>query len=153
CAGDAYRSPHGGGFAWRVLEHQTRAMNLITYLGGKPRIGAGAARLDTIVDSFVNYFVFADEAPLPGQYEGSSGFAAKFQAEGKRDSRGRSLRDLDLKTRLMKYHCSYMIDSAAFDALPARAKQKVAARMTAVLRERDPAALEILKDTKPDLFK
>jgi len=53
----------------------------------------------------------------------------------------------------MKYRCSYMIDSAAFDALPARARQKVAARMTAVLRERDPAALEILKSSKPDLFK
>jgi hypothetical protein len=63
------------------------------------------------------------------------------------------LRELDLATRLMKYHCSYMIDSAAFDALPARARQKVAARMTAVLRQRDPAALEILRDTKPDLFK
>ena len=46
----------------------------------------------------------------------------------------------------MKYHCSYMIDSAAFDALPARAKQKVAARMTLVLRDRDPAALEILEE-------
>jgi hypothetical protein len=81
------------------------------------------------------------------------GFAAKFQAEGRRDAKGRSLHELDLATRLMKYHCSYMIDSAAFDALPARARQKVAARMTAVLRQRDPAALEILRDTKPDLFK
>jgi hypothetical protein len=54
---------------------------------------------------------------------------------------------------LMRYRCSYMIDSAAFDALPARAKQAVAVRMAAALRDRDPAALEILKDTKPDLFK
>ena len=149
----AYLSPHSDVVALMLLEHQTRAMNLITYLGWETRIGASDARLDTIVDSFVNYFVFADEAPLPGQYEGSSGFAAKFQAGGKRDSRGRSLRDLDLETRLMKYHCSYMIDSTAFDALPARAKQKVAARMTAVLRDRDPAALEILRNTKPELFK
>jgi len=135
-----------------VLEHQARAMNLITYLGWETRIGTTDARLDTIVDSFVDYFVFADEAPLPGRFEGSSGFAAKFQAEGKRDSRGRSLRELDLAQRLMRYHCSYMIDSAAFDALPARAKRKVAARMIAVLRDRDPAALEILEDTKPELF-
>jgi len=136
-----------------VLEHQARAMNLITYLGWETRIGASDARLDTIVDSFVNYFAFVDEAPLPGRYAGSSGFAAKFQADGRRDGRGRSLRELDLNTRLMTYHCSYMIESAAFDALPARARQKVAARMTAVLRDRDPAALEILKSTKPDLFK
>jgi hypothetical protein len=148
-----YLSPHSDVVALMVLEHQTRAMNLITYLGWETRIGASDARLDTIVDSFVNYFAFVDEAKLPGRYEGSSGFAAKFQADGRRDGRGRSLRELDLNTRLMKYHCSYMIDSAAFDALPARAKQKVAARMTVVLRDRDPAALEILKSAKPDLFK
>jgi hypothetical protein len=147
-----YLSPHSDIVALMVLEHQARAMNLITYLGWETRIGASDTRLDTIVNSFVDYFVFADEAPLPGRFEGSSGFAAKFQAQGKRDSRGRTLRELDLHQRLMRYRCSYMIDSAAFDALPARAKQKVAARMTAVLRDRDPAALEILKDTKPDLF-
>jgi hypothetical protein len=53
----------------------------------------------------------------------------------------------------MRYRCSYMIYSAAFDGLPARGKQAVAAQMTAALRDRDPAALEILRDTKPDLFK
>ena len=148
-----YLSPHSDVVALMVLEHQARAINLITYLGWETRIGASDARLDSIVDSFVDYFTFADEAPLPGRYAGSSGFAATFQAAGRRDGRGRSLRELDLETRLMKYRCSYMIDSAAFDALPARARQKVAARMTTVLRDRDPAALEILRSSKPDLFK
>ena len=148
-----YLSPHSDVVALMVLEHQARAINLITYLGWETRIGASDARLDSIVDSFVDYFTFADEAPLPGRYAGSSGFAATFQAAGRRDGRGRSLRELDLETRLMKYRCSYMIDSAAFDALPARARQKVAARMTTVLRDRDPAALEILSSSKPDLFK
>jgi len=148
-----YLSPHSDVVALMVLEHQARAINLITYLGWETRIGASDARLDSIVDSFVDYFTFADEAPLPGRYAGSSGFAATFQAAGRRDGRGRSLRELDLETRLMKYRCSYMIDSAAFDALPARARQKVAARMTTVLRDRDPAALEILTSSKPDLFK
>jgi hypothetical protein len=148
----SYLSPHSDVVALMVLEHQARAMNLITYLGWETRIGASDTRLDTIVNGFVDYFVFADEAPLPGKFEGSSAFAAKFQGEGKRDSRRRSLRELDLNQRLMHYRCSYMIDSAAFDALPARAKQKVAARMSTVLRDRDPAALEILSETKPDLF-
>jgi hypothetical protein len=150
---NTYLSPHSDVVALMVLEHQTRAMNLITYLGWETRIGASDARLDTIVDGFVNYFAFVDEAALPGRFDGSSGFAARFQSDGRRDGRGRSLRELELNTRLMKYRCSYMIDSAAFDALPERARQKVAARMTTVLRDRDPAALEILKSIKPDLFK
>jgi hypothetical protein len=148
-----YLSPHSDVVALMVLEHQARAMNLITYLGWETRIGASDARLDGIVQSFVDYFVFADEAPLPGRFEGSSGFAAKFQAAGKRDSRGRSLRELDLEQRLMRYRCSYMIDSAAFDALPERAKRAVTARLKDVLHERDPVALEILEQTKPELLR
>jgi hypothetical protein len=148
-----YLSPHSDVVALMVLEHQSRAMNLITYLGWEARTGASDARIDAIVKDFVRYFTFADEAPLPAPIEGSSGFAAQFQAAGPRDSRGRSLREFDLRDRLMRYHCSYMIYSAAFDALPARAKQAVAAQLTAALRDRDPAALEILKGTKPDLVK
>jgi hypothetical protein len=148
-----YLSPHSDVVALMILEHQARAMNLITYLGWEMRSGASNARIDAIVRDFVDYFLFVDEAPLPGPIEGSSGFAAQFMAGGRRDSRGRSLRELDLGRRLMRYRCSYMIDSEAFDGLPVRAKQAVAARMTAVLRDRDPAALEILRDTKPDLFK
>jgi hypothetical protein len=148
-----YLSPHSDVVALMVLEHQARAMNLITYLGWETRTGASDARLDKIVRDFVDYFLFVDEAPLPGPIEGSSGFAAQFAAGGRRDAHGRSLRELDLVHRLLRYRCSYMIDSAAFDGLPARAKQAVAARMAVALRDRDPAALEILKDTKPDLFK
>ena len=113
-----FLSPHSDVVALMVLEHQARAANLITYLGWETRIGASDARIDAIVRDFVTYFTFEDEAPLPGPVQGSSGFAARFVAGGRRDSKGRSLRDFDLVHRLMRYRCSYMIDSAAFDALP-----------------------------------
>ena len=84
---------------------------------------------------------------------------------GPRDSRGRSLRDLDLQTRLFKYPCSYLIYSAAFDALPEAGKGYVGQRLVHVLTqtENDPKyahlspadrqnILEILRDTKPELF-
>jgi hypothetical protein len=151
--GQAYLSPHSDVVALMVLEHQARAMNLLTYLGWETRIGASDDRVDTIVRGLVDYFVFADEAPLPGPIEGSSSFSAQFARSGRRDSHGRSLRDFDLVHRLMRYRCSYMIDTAAFDQLPARAKRAVAKQMAMVLQDRDPAALEILKETKPDLFK
>jgi hypothetical protein len=87
-----------------------------------------------------------------------------FAARGPRDSRGRSLRDLDLRTRLMRYPCSYLIYSEPFDALPPAAKQAVYARVWAVLSGavRDgrydrltaadrQAVVDILRETKPDL--
>jgi hypothetical protein len=83
---------------------------------------------------------------------------------GPRDHQGRSLRDLDLTHRLLRYPCSYMIYSAAFDALPADAKDAIYKRMWQVLSGDDQgqkysrltladrrAVVEILRDTKKDL--
>jgi hypothetical protein len=110
----------------------------------------------------VDYLLFVDEAPLDG-VTGTSGFAQSFSARGPRDSKGRSLRDLDLKRRLFKYPCSYMIYSPAFDQLPAAAKRAIYERMWAVLSggERAPKyarlspadrdqILEILGETKKE---
>jgi hypothetical protein len=98
----------------------------------------------------------------------SSVFAAKFAAEGLRDRKGRSLRDLDLQHRLLRYPCSYMIYSEAFDALPDEARAAIYERMWQVLsgalaekkyarmsRADRRAIVEILRDTReglPDYF-
>jgi hypothetical protein len=96
---------------------------------------------------------------------GGSGFAERFAAKGPRDRKGRSLYELDLNRRLMKYPCSYLIYSPAFDALPASARDPIYRRMWEVLSgqergERYQSALsladrqaivEILQDTKKDL--
>ena len=74
-----YLSPHSDVVALMVLEHQTRAINLITYLGWETRIGASDARLDAIVESFVNYFAFVDEAPLPGRTKGPRHLPRSFR--------------------------------------------------------------------------
>src|SRR5690606_33373350 len=111
----------------------------------------------------VDYLLFADEAPLPGPVAGASGFAEVFAAAGPRDARGRSLRDLDLQSRLLTYRCSYMIYTPAFDALPATARDAVYARLWAVLSGAAPdsrvqlpaderqAIVEILRDTRDGL--
>ena len=77
---------------------------------------------------------------------GVSQFSRTFSGGGPRDGKGRSLRELDLKTRLFSYRCSYMIDSPAFDALPAPARTAVLARLREVITDRD--TMEILDDTK-----
>jgi hypothetical protein len=111
----------------------------------------------------VRALLFVNEAPLTGPIEGTSGFAAEFSARGPRDRKGRSLRDLDLKTRLFRYPLSYLIYSDGFDALPAGVRAQVYDRLRQILSGGDTSApfsrltaedrhaiLEILQDTKSD---
>ena len=107
--------------------------------------------------------LFVDEAPLTGPMKGGSGFAETFSAKGPRDGQGRSLRDFDLRRRLFKYPCSYMIYTPAFDGLPTVAKNAVYTRLWDVLSGRDTEpryrslspqdrqAVSILRETKRDL--
>ena len=120
--------------------------------------------IDEAAKEVVDYMLFVDEAPFTDTIRGSTGFAARFAAEGPRDRRGRSLRQLDLERRLLKYPCSYMIYSPQFDALPASARDAIYRRLWQVLsgQEREKpytrlastdrrAIVEILRDTKPEL--
>ncbi len=71
---------------------------------------------------------------LPAPISGNSGFDAWFQKEGPKDSKGRSLRELDLKTRLFRYPLSYLIYSDGFDGLPEYGKRYVYRRIAEVLQ-------------------
>ena len=93
-----------------------------------------------------DYFAFVDEAKLAAPVGGDSEFQKTFEQTGPRDRRGRSLRALDLQTRLFAYRCSYMIYSPAFDALLPEAKAAVFARLREVVTDRE--TLEILDETK-----
>ncbi len=164
-----------------VLAHQTQMHNLITLTNYQTRIALYKAGLppdakpDAIpeairqqyqkpAEQLLRYLLFADEVPLEGQVHGDSGYAEEFAAHGPRDPHGRSLRDFDLKTRIFKYPCSYLIYNEAFDSLPAQAREYVYHRLFEVLTGRDQspaftrlggdtrrAILEILLATKPGL--
>lgn len=151
-----------------VHDHQTHMHNYITrlHMEGQQRIAEyGHVRyLDTQVRAFLRYLLFTEEAPLPSRLEAAGEFRAEFQKAAKRDSQGRSLRDLDLQTRLFKYPCSFLIDSDAFRKLPGLVRQKILDRLHTVLLGEDThadfaglsaegrqAVLEILRDTCPDL--
>lgn len=172
-----YPTPYSDVVALLVLEHQAHVMNLLTWAGWEQRVASYgmksiapsrasglAPRAATAVDELVDYMLFVDEAPLPGRVAGSSGFAEWFAAQGPRDPKGRSLRDLDLNGRLMRYPLSYMIYSPAFDGLPDEVKQAFYARLWRVLSGDDAAPryahvtrpirqaiVEILRATVPDL--
>jgi hypothetical protein len=153
----AYPRPTSDIAALMVFDHQGHAMNLLTRLGWETRVAAadGAANFATgdladLARDAADYLLFVAEAPLPSPVRGVSGFAAVFAGSGPRDRAGRSLRELDLQTRLFKYRCSYMIYSPAFDALPDAARAAIYARIREVLTARkDADVMEILDQTRP----
>lgn len=154
-AANAYPRATSDIVALMVFDHQGRAINLLTRLGWEARIAQAESRLDLtsgdlrdLVREVADYFLFVDEAPLAAPIEGTSGFAQAFTAAGVRDRQGRSLRELDLASRLLRYRCSYMVYSPAFAALPGPARAAVIARMKEMLAgRRDRAAAEILSET------
>jgi len=176
---DAFRRPSSDIAALLTFSHQTHMINLLTRAAWEARVVDPAGHpdgpaprqtqlvetlMDGIAEEVVDYMLFVDEARLPNKVSGRSGFAERISQSGPHDRRGRSLYELDLKTRLMTYPCSYLIYSPAFDALPSLAKAAIYKRMWRVLSgdAREPrygvlsladrrAIVEILKDTKRDL--
>jgi hypothetical protein len=154
-----------------VFDHQTHAINLLTRLNWEARIALSDGRADfadgplqALVHELTDYLLFVDEAPPPARITPRPGFAQRFGADARKDREGRSLRDLDLETRLLKYPCSYMVYSDAFESLPSGAKTAVYERMWTILSGRERAdryshltpsdrraVLAILRDTKKDL--
>jgi hypothetical protein len=158
--------------ALMTLEHQARMTNLLTRIGWDARIAqhdgktdaASRRQLDSEIEEMVNYMLFTDEEPLKAAVAGVSTFSKTFPQRGPRDSKGRSLRDFDLQTRLFRYPLSYMIYTPAFDAMPEYVHDRVYRRLYDVLSGRDQssayarlsaadrrAILEIVRQTKAGL--
>jgi hypothetical protein len=169
-----YLTPHSDVAALMVLNHQLHLINVLTRLGWEARIAAhdmpagSTASLPPhvrdLARDLVDYLLFVDEAPLPSPVAGASAFAREFSSKGPHDGRGRSLRALDLNHRLLRYPCSFMIYTDAFDALPAAVKNLVYERMWEVLSGKETnkvyarlsladrrAIVEILRETKKGL--
>jgi hypothetical protein len=129
---DGYLTPYSDIVALMVLEHQAHFANLVTRANYETRLGE-EPRIAEAAEALADYVLFIDEAKIPSPIEGSSGFTAAFVARGPKDAKGRSLRELDLKTRLMRYPLSYMIYSPAFRGMEAAPKKLVMDRINKVL--------------------
>lgn len=152
-----------------VLVHQTYVHNLIAHASREVQVAVEGnadgvtSLLESLGEALVEGMLFVDAAPLTDRVTGSSDFASEFSARGLRDSQGRSLRDLDLERRLLRYPLSYLVYSDAFDAMPAPLHEYVYRRFREVLTGEDGsedfahlsssdrrAIFEILVDAKPD---
>ncbi|GIW89443.1 MAG: hypothetical protein KatS3mg108_3767 [Isosphaeraceae bacterium] len=143
--------------ALMVLEHQTQTHNALArahqealialdYQAGIARalgepegvlLESTRRRLDAAAERVVRALLFAGAAPLTDRVRGTTAFAERFSARGIRDEQGRSFRDLDLERRLFRYPCSYLVETEAFDRLPAAVRERVAARLDEILSGRD----------------
>jgi hypothetical protein len=166
-----YPSPESDIAALMVFDHQVRAVNLLTRLNWESRVAASTGAADFavgtlrgLVDELTDYLLFVGEERPPAKLTPRPGFATHFTGTGPRDRQGRSLRQLDLENRLLRYPCSYMVYARAFDHLPVSARNAVYQRMWTILSGTDTSAkyahlsaadrravVEILRDTKKDL--
>ena len=181
---DNYLEPGSDIVALMVFEHQAHVHNLLTKANyaaqqamyyqasmnralGQPietPLESTTRRIGSAGEKLVAGLLLVDEAAITGGIAGSSTFAQEFSSRGPHDSRARSLRDFDLKTRLFRYPCSYLIYSPAFDALHPAMKAYVSKRTQRILAGRDDvgfshlsdadrcAIAEILRETKPSLW-
>lgn len=178
-----YLSAHSDIVALMVLEHQSQVHNLITRASYSTRmalyfdqvrnkeLGRSAGYVpdstrrlvSRVAEPLVRTMLFVDAAPLIEPVSGTSGFSKEFPSQGPRDHTGRSLLDLELKRRVFRYPCSYLIYSASFDALPSPVKDYVYRRLWEILSGEDTsdafahlsrddrtAISAILLETKPD---
>jgi hypothetical protein len=179
-----YLTPHSDIVALMVLAHQVDLHNRIARAAVETRsalhyeaelnkalkeppthrFDSVASRIRSVGDDLLKGLLFCGEAPLTGAVEGTSGFAKGFAARGPFDTRGRSLREFDLRTRLFRFPCSYLIYTEAFAKLPSEVRDYTLRRLHDVLtgKEADKAfahltaadraaILEILRDTLPGL--
>ncbi len=176
-----YLGAHSDIVALLVAEHQVTVQNLITLVGYRVRTalhndqqaghppGEMSPRTSRLVEglgeSLVRALLFVGAPRFEHPVEGTSSFASDFAARGRKDAQGRSLRDLELQTRLFRYPLSYLVHSPEYDALPAPAHSYVEGRLQSILRGEEggrdfghlsdsdqETILSILRDTKPELF-
>ncbi|MBX7211432.1 MAG: hypothetical protein K1X78_24210 [Verrucomicrobiaceae bacterium] len=152
---------HQLGFDNRVIQASYLAREVEAH--GAARSAEDEARLDDKAREVVRYVLFADEAKLPaGGITGDAQFIKDFSRNRRPVKSGAALKDLDLRTRMFKNRCSYMIYTPQWQKMPEIIKSRIYAGMKAALSGKDRAyayladeerrnIVTILRETLPDL--
>ena len=126
--------------------------------------GAALGIINGQAEAVVRHLLFCGEYALQDAVSGDPAFQEAFRRNRTATQDGRSLKDFDLRTRLFRHRCSYMIYSRGFEALPRAVKQVIYRRLHEVLTGKDQDGAfahlsaeerrnirEILRETKADL--
>ena len=150
----------------RIALHRWPAMREILGLpANAPPQGSCVVVFDSQAEKVLDALLCRDEAAWPAEgIHGDGVFAPAYAKTRKPDTKGRSLRDLDLQTRLFRYRCSPLIYSESFTSLPKQLHDIVLLRLSSGLRAFPPspsfghlpdderaAIHEILSATLPNL--
>ncbi len=180
--GESYLSTSSDIVALMVAEKQMEIQNLITKasfltrnalrdesifspteFAAEHHTDSTNGRTKHAVEPLVDAIFCVGEIELTSPVSGTTTFAKDFSGSAPFDKKGRSLSQLDLKTRVLRYKCSPLIYSEAFNLLPKEAKMQTYKRMTEILHgSADPRYKhlsledrkvigEILSDTKSDM--
>lgn len=125
-----------------VLNHQLEFHNLVNRLLLEHRLDQVN---EATTRAFVDYALMNDEALLPGPVATSGSFATEYQQQGIRDPQGRSLRDLDLQTRLFRYKLSPLLLGSPFQKLPTRLRESLLDQIDARLAASDDAGATVTR--------
>ena len=154
-----------------TFDHQMPGLNLITRLQWEARVATyegSALETDPAIvarrEALADYLLGVGEAPFDFAVAPRADFARALIERFPRDGQGRSLAELDLTQRLLKYGVSFLVYTEAFAALPREVRLPVMAHIMAVLDGRVTApkyahlrpgerlaARIILRDTHPDV--
>ncbi len=157
-----------------IHEHQIGFENRLVYAiytlrqlkhENKGLLGASAkAEIEERAEEMARYITFAEEAKFPAKgITGDPAYAEDFLRDRKVTKAGISLKDLDMKTRMFKHRCSYMLYTDTWKEAPKELKDRVYYHMALYLRDQPdaqhahiPAAermaiRSILKETMNDL--
>jgi hypothetical protein len=131
-----YLAPTSDIVALMVFEHQVEVQNLISRLRYEAAVtsqGETAPSLVGHVEALLRAMLMVDAVALTSPIRGSPAFTEQFTSRGPFARDGRSLRQLDLESRLFRYPLSYLIYSEAFAALQPQAKAAFFDRLDEIL--------------------
>ena len=151
-----YANPPGRQFRWATYpvatsdvlahllhEHQVGFVNRAVKATYDTRTALVAGEAKAVVAKhtalLTRYLLFADEAKFPKAGIGGDALLKKdFAKRARRTKAGLSLRDFDLRMRIFKHRCSYMIHSLSFAGLPPPLKQRVYANLRTAVAPGNP---------------
>ena len=173
---DVRRYPRPGSdiVALMVLEHQVQMHNLLTQSSLMVREQSQRSRsiaesdgrafdpqeADTLMslvrhraEEIVEHLLFTDEFALESPICGDPAFVQAFAANRRASKQDLSLKDFDLRTRLFRFRCSYMLYSRAFKQMPQVLKAEVYRQLHEALANEHPpsAAAHLARQEREDI--
>ena len=117
----------------RQALHRDQQMNKLFERAPDYRSDSTKRIIESAAQKLVEYAFFSEEFQLTSPITGNANFTQQFARNARRTKDGRSLKDLDLNQRLLKYPCSYLVYTESFNSLPNEILEMVKSKMLDVL--------------------